>query len=121
MITEKKVEDTICQLYKKAAISLPEDVKISLESALKVENDELPQLNIEAILKNIELAEKRAIPMCQDTGLPIIFVKIGKVEFEDNNIYETIYNGIIKGVQKATKKNTPSTKYSGSYNKRKYW
>lgn len=42
--------------------------------------------------------------MCQDTGLPIIFVKIGKVEFEDNNIYETIYNGIIKGVQKATKK-----------------
>lgn len=103
MITEKKVEDTICQLYKKAAISLPEDVKISLESALKVENDELPQLNIEAILKNIELAEKRAIPMCQDTGLPIIFVKIGKVEFEDNNIYETIYNGIVKGVKKATK------------------
>ncbi|OQD59626.1 fumarase-like protein [Methanobrevibacter arboriphilus JCM 13429 = DSM 1125] len=103
MITEKKVEDTICQLYKKAAISLPEDVKISLESALKVESDELPQLNIEAILKNIELAEKRAIPMCQDTGLPIIFVKIGKVEFENNNIYETIYNGIVKGVQKATK------------------
>lgn len=103
MITEKKVEDTICRLYKKAAISLPEDVKISLESALKVENDELPQLNIEAILKNIELAEERAIPMCQDTGLPIIFVKIGKVEFEDNNIYETIYNGIVKGVQKATK------------------
>lgn len=103
MITEKKVEDAICQLYKKAAISLPEDVKISLESALKVENDELPQLNIEAILKNIELAEKRAIPMCQDTGLPIIFVKIGKVEFEDNNIYETIYNGIVKGVKKATK------------------
>jgi len=103
MITEKQVEDTICQLYKKAAITLPEDVKISLEAALKTEDDELPRLNIEAILKNIELAEKRSIPMCQDTGLPIIFVKVGKVNFENNNIYNTIYNGIVKGVQKATK------------------
>ncbi|WP_297897317.1 fumarate hydratase [Methanobrevibacter sp.] len=104
MITKKQVEDTICQLYKKATIILPTDVKISLENALKIEEDKLPKLNIEAILKNIELAEERAIPMCQDTGLPIIFVKIGRVDFENDDLYNTIYNGILNGVQKATKK-----------------
>ena len=103
MITEKLVEDTICELYKKAVIKLPEDVKISLKNALKNESEKLPKLNIEAILKNIELAEEKSIPMCQDTGLPIVFVKLGNVEVENGNLYDVIYKGIEKGVQKATK------------------
>jgi fumarate hydratase subunit alpha len=103
MITKKLVEDTIYQLYQKAVINLPEDVKISLEDSLKIEVDELACLNIEAILKNIELAEERSIAMCQDTGLPIIFVKLGNISVENENLYDTIYHGIINGVQKATK------------------
>ena len=103
MITEKLVEDTIYKLYKKAVIRLPEDVKKSLKDALKVETEKLPRLNIEAILKNIELAEEKSIPMCQDTGLPIIFVKLGNVEVENGNLYDVIYKGIEKGIQKATK------------------
>jgi fumarate hydratase subunit alpha len=104
MITKKLVEDTICQLYKKAVITIPEDVKISLEDALKNETDELPCLNIEAILENIELAEKNSIPMCQDTGLPIIFLKIGNITVQNENLYKTIYQGILEGVKKATDK-----------------
>ena len=96
MITEKQIEDTIYQLYKQAAIVLQDDVKCSLEEALKREDSDLGKLNIEAILKNIELAEEKSIPMCQDTGLPIIFVKLGKVEVEN------LYEGIKKGVAKAT-------------------
>ena len=96
MITEKQIEDTIYQLYKEAAIVLGDDVKCALEDALKREDSDLGQLNIKAILKNIELAEEKSIPMCQDTGLPIIFVKLGKVEVEN------LYEGIKKGVAKAT-------------------
>lgn len=96
MITEKQIEDTICQLYKEAAIVLGDDVKCALEDALKREDSDLGKLNIEAILKNIELAEEKSIPMCQDTGLPIIFVKLGKVHVEN------LYEGIKKGVAKAT-------------------
>ncbi|MBO7159530.1 MAG: fumarate hydratase [Methanobrevibacter sp.] len=96
MITEKQIEDTIYQLYKQAAIVLGDDVKCALEDALKREDSELGQLNIRAILKNIELAEEKSIPMCQDTGLPIIFVKLGKVHVEN------LYEGIKKGVARAT-------------------
>ena len=96
MITEKQIEDTICQLYKEAAIVLGDDVKCALEDALKREGSILGELNIKAILKNIELAEEKSIPMCQDTGLPIIFVKLGKVHVEN------LYEGIKKGVAKAT-------------------
>ena len=96
MITEKQIEDTIYQLYKQAAIVLGDDVKCALEDALKCEDSDLGKLNIKAILKNIELAEEKSIPMCQDTGLPIIFVKLGKVEVEN------LYEGIKKGVARAT-------------------
>ena len=96
MINEKQIEDTIYQLYKQAAIVLGDDVKSALKDALKREDTDLGKLNIEAILKNIELAEEKSIPMCQDTGLPIVFVKLGKVQVE--NLYESI----AKGVERAT-------------------
>ncbi len=35
-------------------------------------------LNLKAILENIEAAHENSIPMCQDTGLPIVFVKLRK-------------------------------------------
>ena len=97
MISEKTIEDTVYQLYKKAAIDLNEDVVKSLEDALENEEDELAKLNISNILKNIELAHKNQRPMCQDTGLGVIFVKLGNVEVEN------LKEGIEKGVRKATK------------------
>ena len=97
MISKDTIKDTVYELYKQAVIVLGSDVKKSLEDALKVEEHELARLNIEAILKNIELAEEKSIPMCQDTGLPGVFVKLGNVEVEN------LYDGIKEGIIKATK------------------
>ena len=97
MITQDRIKDAVYELYKKAAIVLGNDVKKALEDALKVEDNELARLNIEAILKNIKLAEEKQIPMCQDTGLPVIFVKLGNVEVEN------LRAGIEEGIEKATK------------------
>lgn len=91
------IKDAVYELYKKAVIVLGNDVKKALEDALKVEDNELARLNIEAILKNIELAEEKQIPMCQDTGLPVVFVKLGNVEVEN------LRAGIEEGIKKATK------------------
>ena len=51
MITQDMIKDAVYELYKKAAIVLGNDVKKALEDALKVEDNELARLNIEAILK----------------------------------------------------------------------
>lgn len=91
------IKDAVYELYKKAAIVLGNDVKKALEDALKVEDNELARLNIESILKNIKLAEEKQIPMCQDTGLPVVFVKLGNVEVEN------LRAGIEEGIEKATK------------------
>lgn len=97
MISQDTIKETVYELYKEAVINLSEDMKKSLEDALKNETHELGKLNIEAILKNIEIAEEKGIPMCQDTGLPVIFVKLGNVEVEN------LRKGIEEGIIKATK------------------
>jgi len=97
MITQKKIEDTICNLYHDAVINLPADVKSALEGAYKNEDSDLGLLNLKAILDNIGAAEEMGVPLCQDTGLPIIFVKLGNVNVEN------LSQGIRNGVEKATK------------------
>lgn len=96
MITQEQIEETICKLYKEAVIRLPSDVKKALENAYSKEKSDIGKLNLEAILENIEAADEMGIPMCQDTGLPIVFVKLGNVEVEN------LYEGIRKGVERAT-------------------
>ncbi|MGZ7118979.1 MAG: fumarate hydratase [Methanobacterium sp.] len=97
MITQGNIEDTIFKLFKEAVIKLPEDVKIALKDAYKYEDHELACLNLKAILDNIEAAQKMGVPMCQDTGLPIVFVKLGRVEVE--NLMEGIKNGVAKATR----------------------
>ena len=92
MITQKQVEDTIYRLYRDSVIELPEDVQNALKKAYDNESDETARLNLKAILENIDAAHKNTIPMCQDTGLPIVFVKLGSVKVE--NLYQGIRNGV---------------------------
>jgi len=97
MITQSRIENTIFNLFKEAVIKLPDDVKKALEDTYKNEDKSIARLNLKAILDNIEAAEKLGVPMCQDTGLPIVFVKLGKVDVE--NLYEGIRNGIKRATE----------------------
>jgi len=94
----KNVEDGIVQLIKKAETELPKDVIHALEQAYKIE-DGVAKIQIEAILKNIDLAKKTGHPMCQDTGIQTFFVKIG-VDFPYINKLKDL---ITDAVKKATK------------------
>lgn len=97
MITQEQVTNAVCEIYKEAVIKIPSDIKDALKNAYENEENDIAKLNIKTILDNIEIAEEKGIPMCQDTGLPIIFVKLGKVDVEN------LQEGIIDGVKKATK------------------
>ncbi|HIH62151.1 MAG TPA: fumarate hydratase [Methanobacteriales archaeon] len=96
MIGQEKVKETVCQLFKEAVTTLPADVESALKKALREEEDEIALLNLKAILENIKIAKKKRVPICQDTGLPIVFVKMGNVKVEK------LYEGIREGVKLAT-------------------
>ena len=81
MVTGKVVENVAVKLLQLAATELPRDVKEALRRAYSKEESKLGKAQLEAILKNVELAEKTRAPLCQDTGVVIFYVKAGsKVE-----------------------------------------
>ncbi len=93
-----KLVDAIVNLMADAVIDLPRDVEDALKKAM--ENEEEPaRTQLIAILKNIELARQQKKPMCQDTGTPTFYVKVG-VNFPYRDL---IKDAIVEGVRKATK------------------
>ena len=94
----KDLEDGIVELIRKAETELPKDVIDSLKKAYKIEEG-VAKTQIEAILKNIDLAKKSKRPMCQDTGIQTFFVTVGTDFPRIDRLKEIISNG----VKKATK------------------
>lgn len=72
------LQDKIKQLIEKTMIELPKDVIDALELAYRKETHKIGKIQLETILKNIEVARKDRLPMCQDTGVPIFFIEYGK-------------------------------------------
>ncbi|MCS7096876.1 MAG: fumarate hydratase [Candidatus Methanomethylicia archaeon] len=74
---ESKIEDAIVMLIKAASIHLPKDVKNVLIRARDIEDNPLAKAQLNAIIKNCELAEAESKPVCQDTGLISFYISIG--------------------------------------------
>lgn len=94
------IEKTAFELIKKAATTLPKDVKFALKKAYEVESSELSKLQLKTILENIKIAEKLEKPICQDTGLIEFFIKLNKDFVSSNELKQALRNA----VKKATKK-----------------
>ncbi len=98
MISYESVVKTVADLFMKAETDLPEDVVSALKKAYENEKEEMAKNQLHAILENIEIAQKRKLPICQDTGIPIVFLEIGK----DAEIDFDIQKAIVEGVRIAT-------------------
>jgi len=97
MITETDIQNAVVELLRKAVVKLPQDVEDSLRKAYAEETDEVPKMQLKAIVDNIDLAIKGNTPMCQDTGVTIFYVTLPR-ECKVN-----VEKGIVDGVRRATK------------------
>jgi fumarate hydratase class I len=71
-----KLRDAIIELCRKAATSLPSDVETALKCAYsEEEKNSNAKAAILAILENIRIARDTERPICQDTGVPVFFIK----------------------------------------------
>ncbi|ADC69049.1 hydro-lyase, Fe-S type, tartrate/fumarate subfamily, alpha subunit [Methanocaldococcus sp. FS406-22] len=95
-----KISDVVVELFREAVIYLPKDVKNALEEGYKKESSEISKNTLKAIIENNEIAEEKHVPLCQDTGVPIIFLKIGK-NINSSEIMKIIEE-IKEGVKRAT-------------------
>lgn len=88
----------IIDLMKRANTKLPDDITIALQKAYDSETSNIAKMQLEAILKNINLSYNLEIPMCQDTGINLFFVKMNDIGLS----MSCIEDAIIEAVKRAT-------------------
>ncbi len=78
MIDRSRFRDSVKEMLRLAATRLPTDVVEALERAREEEENKFAKYQLDAILENLEIAEDGEIPLCQDTGIPVFFVRLGR-------------------------------------------
>lgn len=91
--------DATFAAYKSAVIRLPPDVLRVIKKAAAAETNPVARGEFANILENIEVAERLRVPMCQDTGVPVIYLSLPP----DVPLTQDLYDAIVAGVRRATR------------------
>lgn len=118
------ITDNIKEMCIEANHFLSSDMKSCLDKAWNSEENDLGKKVLDSLKENLDIAENDMIPICQDTGMAIIFIKVGQeVHFTGGNIEDAINEGVRRGyvdgflrksvvsdplIRENTKDNTPA-------------
>lgn len=77
---------------------LSTDMDVALKNAVKTEESPLGRQILDQLQENLQIAAKDMIPICQDTGMAVIFMEIGQeVHFEGGSLEDAINEGVRQG------------------------
>lgn len=99
---ELNLED-VKNAVKNAVISINYTLKDDLVSLYKkakeIETNETAKFILDDIIQNQEIAKQGDVPLCQDTGVVVVFMEIGREIILPGNIYDAINEGVREGYQ----------------------
>lgn len=123
-INVDKITENIKEMCIEANHYLSSDMKECLNKAWNSEKSELGKKVLDSLKENLEIAENDMIPICQDTGMAIIFIKVGQeIHFTGGILEDAINEGVRRGyvdgflrksvvsdpiIRENTKDNTPA-------------
>ncbi|MBW2651337.1 MAG: fumarate hydratase, partial [Deltaproteobacteria bacterium] len=89
------ITDTVKNLFIEASTDLGEDVLSAIKSAAESEDSELGRYALDKIIENARIAKDSALPLCQDTGLAVVFVELGQdVHITGGDFNEAVQEGV---------------------------
>ena len=97
LIKTKEIEDEIASKVQEVNFELPEDVGNALKAAYESEISEVGRKILKQIFDNSDVARNERVPLCQDTGLVVVYAKIGQDLKFDGSLKDAINNGISRG------------------------
>lgn len=102
-IEYEKIVETVKDLCIQAAHELPSDVLTTLEKAVKKESNPTAKKILNQLIENARIAKEEKIPLCQDTGLAVVFVEQGADVAVKSKNNHTLFDAINQGVEKGYK------------------
>ncbi|WP_195267395.1 fumarate hydratase [Eubacterium sp. 1001713B170207_170306_E7] len=97
-IDVKYIRDAVAEMCIEANTVLTDDILKEMEVALAREESPSAISILETMIENFEVAEKKEIPICQDTGMAVIFVTMGQdLQIAGGSLEDAIQDGVEKG------------------------
>ena len=92
------ITDAVKEMVMEINYALSEDMKAALKDASEQEESVLGKRILEILDENMEIAENERIPICQDTGMAVVFLEIGQdVHFTGGDLEEAVNEGVREG------------------------
>jgi len=91
--------DATFRAYREAVIRLPPDVLRVIRKAADAETNPVAHNEFANILKNIDEAERLSVPLCQDTGIPVVYLTIPP----DIPLTRDLCHAVAEGIRRATR------------------
>ena len=123
-VSTDEITKNIKEMCIEANYILSDDVKNKIINSAAVENSEIGKKILIQLEENMEIAEREQIPICQDTGMAVVFIKIGQeVHITGGSLEDAINQGVREGytegylrksvvkdplIRENTKDNTPA-------------
>ena len=96
-ITARQISDTVAELCIRANKELPEDIIRAMRAAREKEPWPLAQSTLDVLRENIRAAAERDLPVCQDTGLACVFVRLGQDVHIEGDFNDAVNEGVRRG------------------------
>ena len=92
------VRDRIRQMCIDVNHKLSPDMEAAIKGAYERETKEAGKTVLSQLIENMEIAESKMIPICQDTGMAVVWLEVGQeVHFVNGDINEAINEGVRQG------------------------
>lgn len=100
-ISTNQITEAVKKLCIDAAYYIDEKTLNKIKESVTTENTPLGKTILKQIIENDILAKNEFIPMCQDTGITLVFIEIGREVYVDGNIEDAINEGVRKAYNEA--------------------
>ena len=95
VINSQKITETVKEMCINANCRLNNDVREALKKGSSEDKSDIAKGVLSRLLENADIADEKMVPICQDTGMAVFFIEIGKEVFIEG---DTITEAVIKGV-----------------------
>ncbi len=93
-IEASEIEKNIKEMFIEVNYDLSDDMKEALSSAEKAEESENGKRILSILSENLTIAKEEKIPICQDTGMAVVFMEIGQDVHVNGDLNEAVNNGV---------------------------
>lgn len=97
-VNSEIITETIAKMCIEANCVIAPEIKAAIETAKQTEESEVGKTVLDNLLENARIAKEKMVPICQDTGMAVFFVELGKdVHIVGKNLTDAINDGVRKG------------------------